>query len=62
MKPYDFKEWKEERQNAYTRALKDVWNSYWFNTDSLEDDDEFIEFMKERYEDDAYEECKEENE
>lgn len=61
IKPFDFDHWKEEGQHAFERACRDVWSSTWFNLDGLEEDEEFIEFMKDRYEDQAREQCQEEN-
>ena len=61
IKPYDFRNWKEDRQHAYERACRDVFNSSWFNLDDLEEDEDFIDFMKERYEDDARQQCQEDN-
>ena len=61
IKPYDFDHWKDDGRFAYERACRDVWNSDWFSLDALEEDEDFIQFMKDRYEDDAREQCQEEN-
>ena len=60
VKPYDFDNWKEEGKNAYERACLDLWNKDWFSMCFLEDDYDFIEFMKDRYEEDAHVACVEE--
>lgn len=62
LKPYDFKEWKKEGQDAYEIACKNVFNSCWFDLEALEEDEDFIQFMKERYEDEAREKCEEDYE
>lgn len=61
IKPFDLNHWKEDGQHAYERACRDVWNSDWFRLDDLEEDEDFIQFMKDRYEDEAREKCEEDN-
>lgn len=60
IKPHDFRNWKEDGRNAYERACRDVWNSDWFRIDDLEEDEDFIQFMTDRYESDAHDKCQEE--
>ena len=55
VKPNDFDEWQDDGRFAYERACRDVWHSDWFGLDALEEDVGFIQFMTERYQDDAYE-------
>ena len=62
IKPYGFENWKEDERFVYERAYRDVWHSSWFRLDDLEEDEDFIQFMKERYEDDARQQCQEDNE
>lgn len=61
IKPYDFNNWTEDKRLSYKRACKDIFNSDWFRLDDLEEDEDFIDFMKDRYEDDAREQCQEDN-
>ena len=53
MQPNDFKSWHEEGKKAFKIACEKVWNSNWFNSDDLEEDEDFIEFMKDKYEETA---------
>lgn len=62
IKPYDFENWKEDGRFAYERACRDVWRSSWFRLDDLEEDEDFIQFMTDRYEEDAREKCQEDYE
>lgn len=65
LKPHDFEKWSEELKKAYIRGFDALWDNDLVDnemlSESLENDDYFIEFMKERYEDEAREECEKEN-
>ena len=61
IKPFDFNHWGKDGRLIYERACKDVWDSDWLKLDELEKDEDFIQFMKERYEDKARERYQEEN-
>ena len=61
IKPHDFNGWKEEGRKAYKQACLDIWRNEWFTIGELEEDEDFIEFMEERYKDEAHTICVEEN-
>lgn len=53
MQPDDFKSWHEEEKKAFKIACEKVWNSNWFYLNDIEEDEDFIEFMKNKCEEDA---------
>lgn len=50
MKPTNFDTWAREGKVAYQKACQDVFDSSWFSLEELEYDDEFVDFMTKRYE------------
>lgn len=57
MKPHGFDKWAEDGRFAYERACRDMWNSDWFDLYSLEENEDFIDFMTDKYEREARYEC-----
>jgi len=58
----DFKQLSKPEQAAYVDAIRHLYNLDLIDLDKLEEDDDFIEFMTDKYRDDALEDCKEMNE
>lgn len=61
MKPYGFEKLDKSFQDGFIKSLRNVWDSDWFDYDRLENDDNFIEFMTQKYEEAAREQCEKEN-
>lgn len=53
IQPKDFKTWHEEGQKCYKQAVLDIWDNDFLNWE-FEEDEDFIEFMKDKYYDEAY--------
>lgn len=52
VRPSDFNTWQEEGQKAYRQAVLDLWDKNFIDW-QFEEDDDFIEFMKDKYYDEA---------
>ena len=59
--PSDFHKWSKEEQNAYVKGFDALWDNNLVYTEDLEYDDNFYDFMKERYKEEAREAFDEEN-
>ena len=60
MKPMGFDKWSEDKKEGYAKAVRNMMDCGFIDVDTVEGDDDFIDFMKERYRDDALEECRSE--
>ena len=58
----DYTRLSKEEQAAYYDGIRHLYNLDLIDFEKLEDDDNFIEFMTDKYRDDALEDCKEMNE
>ena len=61
VKPHNWKEWSQERKDAFICGFDALWDNKLVCLDDLENDKDFIEFMTDRYEEDARSACEEEN-
>lgn len=56
-KPRNIEHLDFEEQCGFKNAIQCLWKEMVVDVDTLEDDESFIDFMKERYYDKAYEQC-----
>ena len=61
LSPRNFKELNKDFQVGFKTAIGHVIAEDLFNFDGLEDDEDFIKFMTERYQEEAHEKCVDEN-
>lgn len=59
---FNWAHFSSQEKQAYQLGCRNVFHSPWFSLEALEEDEKFIAFMKERYEEEAREECQKENE
>ena len=55
IKPNAFDEWDNEKQSAYKKAFTDLYD--YVDLYKLEENEEFVEFMTDKYEYKAHDEC-----